>query len=195
MNEGNMARGSIYGIVAGTVSTIVIDIVAMIILTAMGVSLSSFFALIGRCFLTLIGADVADPVWPGIALHYSIAILTGLVVGLLTQRFHKLEFSSYGKGILLSVITAEVEGNALFYLMSLIMKIPQSSMATMYELCFILHLIWGACLGSVISYCQQRTGTSTRGLITSAKARPDQLAKTTAATASFTEGEFCNEQS
>ena len=154
MNEENVVRGSVYGIIAGTISTIVIDIVALVILAAMGVSLSSFFALIGRCFLTLIGTGAADPVWQGITLHYSIAILTGLVVGLLSQRFHTLEFSSYRKGILLSVILAEVEGNALFYLMSVIMKIPQSEMVTMYELCFMLHLIWGACLGLIISYCR-----------------------------------------
>jgi hypothetical protein len=137
MNEGNIFRGSVYGIIAGTISTIVIDIVAFIILAAMGVSLSSFFALIGRCFLTLIGADAAaNPVWQGITLHYSIGILTGLVIGLLTQRFHKLRFSSYRKGILLSVIIAEVEGNSLFYLMSVIMKIPQSEMVFMYGMCF-----------------------------------------------------------
>ena len=155
MNEGNIVRGSVYGIIAGTISTIVIDIVALIILAVMGVSLSSFFALIGRCLLTLMGADGADPVWQGIMLHYSIAILTGLVVGLLTQRFHKLEFSTYRKGILLSVILAQVEGNSLFYLMSIIMKIPQSEMVFMYGMCFFLHLIWGVCLGSIISYCQQ----------------------------------------
>ena len=155
MNEENVVRGSIYGIIAGTVSTIVIDIVALIVLTVMGVSLSSFFALIGQCFLTLIGVKAADPVWQGVTLHYSIAILTGLVIGLLTQRFHKLRFSSYRKGILLSIIIAQVEGNSLFYLMSVIMKIPQSEMVFMYGMCFFLHLIWGVCLGSIISYCQQ----------------------------------------
>jgi hypothetical protein len=155
MNEKNMATGSIYGIIAGTVSTIIIDMVALIMLTAMGFSLASFFALIGRCFLTLIGLDAADPVWQGLTLHYSIGILTGLVIGLLTQRLHKLQFSSYRKGILLSIIIAEVEGNSLFYLMSVIMKIPQSEVVIMYGLCILFHLIWGVCLGLIISYCQQ----------------------------------------
>jgi len=156
MNEENVVRGSVYGIIAGTISTVVIDIVALIILAVMGVSLASFFALIGRCLLTLMGLDAAaDPVWQGITLHYSIGILTGLVIGLLTQRFHKLRFSSYRKGILLSVIIAEVEGNSLFYLMSVIMKIPQSEVVLMYALCILFHLIWGACLGLIISYCQQ----------------------------------------
>ncbi len=155
MNEENVVRGSVYGIIAGTVSTIVIDIVALIMLTVMGLSLASFFALIGQCFLTLFGAAAADPVWQGVTLHYSIAILTGLVIGLLTRKFHKLQFSSYRKGILLSIIIAEVEGTSLFYLMSVIMKIPQSETMFMYGICIFFHLIWGVCLGFVISYCQQ----------------------------------------
>jgi len=155
MSGQNIIRGSIYGIIAGTISTILIDIVAMIILATMGISLWSFFALIGQCFLTLIGANAPDPVWQGITLHYSIAILTGLIIGLLTQRFDKLQFSSYRKGILLSIIIAEVEGNSLFYLMSVIMNIPQSEIGLMYGLCIIFHLIWGSCLGLIISYYQQ----------------------------------------
>ena len=155
MNKENIATGGIYGIIAGIVSTIVIDIVALIMLSALGLSLASFFAMIGRCFLTLIGVYAVNPVWQGIALHYSIAILTGMVVGLLTQRFRKLRFSSYRKGILLSVVIAQVEGNSLFYLMSVIIQIPQSELMFMYGMCFFLHLIWGVCLGSIISYCQQ----------------------------------------
>ncbi len=155
MNGVNIIRGSIYGIIASTISTIVVDIVAMIILAPMGTSLWSFFALIGQCFLTLIGVNAPDPVWQGITLHYSIAMLTGLIISLLTQRFDKLQFSSYRKGILISVIIAEVEGNSLFYLMSVIMNIPQSEIGFMYGLCIIFHLIWGACLGLIISYHQQ----------------------------------------
>jgi hypothetical protein len=155
MNEGNMARSGVCGIIAGTISTIIIDIVALITLAVIGVSLPSFFALIGRCFLTLLGTAAANPVWQGIALHYSIAILTGLAIGLLTQRFRKLRFSSYRKGILLSVIIAEVEGSSLFYLMSVIMKIPQSEMMFMYGICIFFHLIWGVCLGFIISNYQQ----------------------------------------
>jgi hypothetical protein len=124
MNVENIIRGSIYGLIAGAINTIVIDIAAMIVLATMGISLWSFFAFVGQCFLTLIGAYAPDPVWQGITLHFSIAILTGLIISLLTQRFDKLQFSSYRKGILLSIIVAEVEGNSLFYLMSVIMTIP-----------------------------------------------------------------------
>jgi hypothetical protein len=156
MNGENIIRVSIYGIIAGTISTIVIDIVAMIILVPMGISLWSFFALIGQCLLTLIGANAPDPVWQGITLHYSIAILTGLIINLLTQRFDKLQFSSYRKGIILSIIIAEVEGNSLFYLMSVIMNIPQSEIGFMYGLCIIFHLIWGSCLGAIFCFSQRR---------------------------------------
>jgi hypothetical protein len=156
MNRANIVRGNISGIIAGTISTILIDIVAMIMLAPMGISLGSFFALIGRCLLTLIGANAPDPVWPGITLHFSLAILTGLIISLLSQKFKKLQFGSYRKGILLSILIAEVEGNSLFYLMSVIMNFPQSEMEVMYGLCFILHLIWGTCLGSILCIIQRR---------------------------------------
>jgi hypothetical protein len=155
MNRENIIRGSIYGIIAGIISTILIDCVAMIILAPLETSLGSFFALIGQCVLTLLGASAPDPVWQGITLHFSLAILTGLIVSLLSQRFEKLQFRSYRKGIILSIIIAEIEGTSLFYLMSVIMNFPQSEMAFMYGLCCILHLIWGGSLGLIISYFQQ----------------------------------------
>jgi hypothetical protein len=163
MNGENIFRGSISGIIAGIISTILIDIVAMIVLAPMGISLWSFFALIGQCLLTLIGANAPDPVWQGITLHFSLAILTGMIISFLAQRFDKLRFSSYRKGIILGIIIAEVEGNSLFYLMSVIMNFPQSEMGFMYGLCFILHLIWGASLGSILCF-SQRFRASTTGV-------------------------------
>jgi hypothetical protein len=155
MNGEKIIRGSIHGIIAGTISTMVIDIVAMIMLAPVGISLWSFFALIGRCLLTLIGPNAFDPAWLGITLHYSIGILTGVIISLLTQMYHKLRFKSYRKAVLFCLIIAEVEGNSLFYLMSVIMNIPQSEIWFMYGLCVLFHLIWGTCLGLIISYFQQ----------------------------------------
>ena len=167
MNVENIIRGSIYGLIAGAINTIVIDIVAMIVLATVGISLWSFFAFVGQCFLTLIGVYAPDPVWQGITLHFSIAILTGLIISLLTQRFDKLQFSSYRKGLLLSIIIAEVEGNSLFYLMTVIMNFPQSEMGFLYGLCIIFHFIWGSCLGLIISYYQQHKAWPDRKSISS----------------------------
>jgi hypothetical protein len=165
MNEQNIMRGIKYGIIAGLVSTIVTDIVSVIIFVFMGESLPAFFALIGQSFLTLLGIDAVYPIWQGLTLHYSIGILTGLVLGLLTQKFHRLQFSSYRKGILASIIITQIEGNALFYLMSIIMDIPQSQMVMMYGLGFVLHLIWGTCLGSIISFSQHDRNQGSRQLV------------------------------
>jgi hypothetical protein len=146
-----------YGLIAGIVSTMVTDAVSLVLFLAMGESLPSFFALIGRSFLTLINADVAFPLWQGLVLHYSIGILTGLVLGLATRIIGKLHFSSYRKSILFSIIITEIEGTTLFYLMSLILNIPQSDMMIMYGLGFFLHVIWGTCLGLILCFGQQKT--------------------------------------
>jgi hypothetical protein len=161
MSKQNIKTGFKYGIVGGLVATIIDDIISLIIFIAMGQSFPAFFALIGSTFLTFIGSEAVFPAWQGLTLHYSIGILTGLVLGLLTQRFRKLQFSSYRKGILLSIIIIQVEGNVLFYLMSVIMNIPQSEMVMIYALGFVLHLIWGTCFGLMLTYGQRR-GVSVR---------------------------------
>jgi hypothetical protein len=154
MEKQDIFRGLRYGLLAGFVSTIVMDIVCLVIFLVMGESLPAFFALIGRSFLTLINVDVAYPLWQGLVLHYSIGIITGLVLGAATRLINKLNFGTYRKSILLSVIITQIEGAALFYLMSLILNIPQSDMLIMYGLGFILHLMWGTLLGLIISYGQ-----------------------------------------
>ncbi len=155
MNNPNIIRGIKYGVLAGLVSTMVTDIASLIIFAVVGGSLPSFFALIGQSFLTLIGVEAAYPVWQGLTLHYSIGILSGLVLGLLTQHFRSLSFSSFKKGIPVSIIVTQIEGNVLFYLMSVILAIPQSQMIMMYGLGFVLHLIWGTCLGTIIAFGQK----------------------------------------
>ena len=166
MERQKILRGIKYGLIAGLISTIVTDVVSLIIFLVIGESLLSFFALIGQSFLTLLGVEAAYPVWQGLTLHYSIGILTGVVLGILTQKFKRLQFSSYRKGILVSIIITQIEGNALFYLMSIIMDIPQSQMVMMYALGFVLHLIWGTCLGTIIAHSQHsRIPTSDYPLI------------------------------
>jgi hypothetical protein len=154
MNKQNITSSLKYGFIAGLISTIVSDLFSLMIFLVMGKSFAEFFALIGQSFLILIGVNAANPVWQGLTLHYSIGVLTGLWLGLLTQKIYVLRFSSYRKGILVSILITQIEGNALFYLMSLIMGIPQSQMVMIYALGFVLHLIWGSCLGAIISYSQ-----------------------------------------
>lgn len=156
MEKTNIIRGIRYGVIAGLVSTIVTDIASLVIFLVMGQSLPAFFALLGQSFLTLFNIDAAFPLWQGLVLHYSIGILTGLVLGTLTSLVPVLNFKTYRKSILLSIIVTQIEGTTLFYLMSLILNIPQSEMLVMYGLGFILHLIWGTCLGVIISFGQHR---------------------------------------
>ena len=156
MLKRNIIRGLGYGLVAGLVSTIVTDLVSLAIFYFIGESLPSFFALIGRSFLTLINIDTAFPFWQGLGLHYSIGIITGLVLGVLTQLINVSCFNTFKKSVLISIIITQIEGTTLFFLMSLILQIPQSEMLVMYGLGFILHLIWGSCLGLIVCLGRRR---------------------------------------
>jgi hypothetical protein len=159
MEKISITKGIKYGLIAGLVSTIITDIVSLIIFIFLGESLPTFFALIGTAFLTLINLEATYPLWQGLTLHYSIGLITGLTLGILNQRISVLRFDTYRRSIITGVIITQIEGLALFYLMSLILNIPQSEMIIMYGLGIFLHTIWGTCLGLIISFGQKRSGS------------------------------------
>ena len=140
------------GLIAGLVSTIVMDVIMVGIFAIMGMSAGSFLSLIGTTVLTLIGATVADPLPLGVALHYLIGLLTGLFFSIVVSRVNTLRVETYKKGVLLGIVVAQVEGNVLFLIMAMILGMTLSEMSVIFGLGFILHLIWGAVLGAVASY-------------------------------------------
>ncbi len=157
MEKVNLYRGLKYGLVAGLVSTVLIDLISLALFSFMGESLPDCFALFGKSFLTLIGLEAEYPLWQGLVLHYSIGILTGLALGGLTYSVKAWRFNTYKKGILIGVIVTEVEGAALFFFMSLILNIAASDMVRVYELGAVLHLVWGTFIGTIITFGQRRS--------------------------------------
>ncbi len=159
MEKTNIARGIRYGIAGGLVGTIVTDLVSLVIFLILGESLPDFYTLFGRSFLTLFNIEESYPLWQGLTLHYSIGLLTGLVVGILIQRIGWLKFNTYRRSILIAVIITQIEGLTLFYLMSLVLNMPQSEMILIYGMGIFLHTIRGACLGSILCFGQQHNNS------------------------------------
>jgi hypothetical protein len=155
MKKSTIARGIRYGIIGGLAATIVTDLVSLIIFLILGESLPDFYTLFGRSFLTLFHLQADYPLWQGLTLHYSIGILTGLVVGILNRRISLINFSTYRRSILISVMITQIEGLTLFYLMSLITNMPQLEMRLIYGTGIFLHTIWGTCLGSILGFGQR----------------------------------------
>jgi hypothetical protein len=156
MGKPNITRYLIYGLVGGLVSTALMDILSLVMFAIMGESFPSFFALIGRAILTLLGIHVDFPLWQGLVLHYSIGILIGLSLGVASVMINILRFNTRRKSMLISVLTIEVIGIVLFYLMSLILNIPQSKMIVTYISGIFLHGIGGICLGLILYYGWQK---------------------------------------
>ena len=156
MADKRVAIGIKYGLIAGLMSTIVMDIVMVGIFAVIGTSVGLFLSLIGTTVLTLFGISIVDPLPLGVALHYLIGILTGLLFGIISTRINILSLNTYRKGLLLGILVAQIEGNVLFLLMSVILDMALSEMTMIFGLGFVLHLIWGTGLGVIISYGQQR---------------------------------------
>jgi hypothetical protein len=157
MGKITIMRSLMYGLIGGLVSTALMDMISLVMFIIMGESFPSFFALIGRSILTLLGIYEDFPLWQGLVLHYSIGILLGLFLSLASRMIHILHFSTRGKSILICVLTIEIIGIALFYLMSVILNIPQSNMMVMYVSGIFLHAIGGICLGLILYFGQLPT--------------------------------------
>jgi hypothetical protein len=160
MGKISMSKRLIYGLIGGVVSTIVMDLLSMIVFTITGKSFPSFFAMIGSTPLTLLGIHEDFPLWQGLVLHYSIGILLGIAISLGSEMIKGLHLDTRGKAILISVIPIEVIGFVLFYLMSVILAIPQADMMVMYLSGIVLHGIGGICLGLLLYYGKKREMSS-----------------------------------
>ncbi|MFC2040778.1 hypothetical protein ACFLTY_00440 [Chloroflexota bacterium] len=141
-----------FGLIAGLASTIVMDLAMVGIFAIMGTPVGSFLALIGTTMLTLLGTTMVDPLPLGVALHYLIGLLTGILFGAVTSRVNALRTNTYKRGVTLGILVAQVEGIVLFLLMALILGMSLSEMGMIFGLGFVLHLIWGTVLGGVVSY-------------------------------------------
>jgi len=159
MGKINITRSLIYGLIGGLVSTAVMDLLSLAVFTITGGSLPSFFALIGRTILTLLGIYVDFPLWQGLVMHYSIGILLGLFLSIACQMIQIVRFNTRWKSMLISVLTIEVIGIILFYLMSVILNIAQSEMMIIYISGIFLHGIGGIILGLILYYSQYKKAT------------------------------------
>jgi len=111
MGSGARAKGPAFGLIAGLVATIVIDLILMGYLLFRGQPADDGFAVIGDTtagFFALFGIHVAGGVLPGLVWHYLIGFALGLIFGAAVTRFDALRLNSMKKGVGLGILYAEI---------------------------------------------------------------------------------------
>jgi hypothetical protein len=164
--SGAVAKGLAVGCVAGLVATIVIDLIMMGYLVLKGQPADDGFAVIGDTtagFFSLLRLDVAGGVLPGIFWHYLIGIALGLIFGAGVTRFDALRPHSLKKGAGLGVVYAEVISVPLLVMPPLILHWTATDTAQLLRFYVVMHAIWGALLGAIVTYGLRRSIAARKG--------------------------------
>jgi hypothetical protein len=154
------SRGLVLGLIGGVVATIVIDLITAGALPLMGAPADGGFSIIGDTaagFLALFGIDVAGGVPIGAVFHYLIGLALGGLFGAAVTRIAALRLSTIKKGLGLGIIYAETISLPILVMPPIILNMSASEVAQWLGLCFVMHALWGAVLGTVVAYGLRRS--------------------------------------
>ena len=153
--NNNLARAALFGIAAGFVANVVMDIFVALILPLMGSPAAFMFEFIGTVALRLFagaGASGAGAFPLGLLIHYLFGLGFGGVFCAILVWAPRLEPATLGKAILLGVAYIEIFSQPFVASAPLILRTAASDTILWYALSTVMHGIYGAVLGALVHY-------------------------------------------
>ncbi len=155
-----LASGIGWGLLGGLAGTVAMDIVLIAASPALGLPGIASFSVIGdtaaRGF-TLLGLGLTGGVPTGLAVHYLVGPLLGAIFAAIVTRFDALWPATVKKGIGLAVLYVEFGSQPLLAMTPLLLNMSAQDTAFWYALSLVMHLLYGAVLGAVVSIGLRRT--------------------------------------
>ena len=166
MSKISIGRGIGLGLAGGFIGVIVMTIVMVMMFSMMGLPGEAFFAMVG------IGMGVGVP--GAAVLHTLTGLIIGVIFGAAVSKVSLFRITGVGKGIGLGILAGIVAFAVLFLPMAMnvlpsammtllqsmqpqasremIMQMAQSMLPALLGGGFVLHIIYGAVLGSVTGF-------------------------------------------
>ncbi len=158
MNRGTIASEITWGMAAGLMGTVVMDLVIVGFFAATGMPPGLIYSFIGGVAqqgLLRIGVAVPGGVPLGALVHFLLGVVLGAVFGLAVSRIPRLRLGSVTKGALLGVLYIEVVSQPILAMAPLMMTMSTSDVLRWYVLSTSMHVIYGIVLGVVMALRQR----------------------------------------
>jgi hypothetical protein len=142
------------------------DLILVGTLSAVGLPPIVSFSTIGDTaagFFSMLGMDVAGGLPLGAAVHYLLGLALGLIFGAVVSQVEALRVNTPQKGIVLAIFYIEVISQPIGATAPLILKMTASETLQWFGVPAVMHLIWGAVLGAVVSYGLQLATATKHG--------------------------------
>lgn len=145
-------RRVIVGLLGGLIGTLFMDLILMGAFSAAGLAFSTCFSIVGQTFrqvLAIFAIKSTGEVSLGVAVHYIIGPIVGVIFGLITRNFR---VDTFKKCIGSAVLYVEVLSQPLLAMTPILIKMTVIEILEWYGVSFVMHFIMGVVLGAVV-YC------------------------------------------
>ena len=150
-----LVSGIGWGLIGGLVGTMVMDLVLMGALSAVGLPIFTCFSMVGNTvaqLFSMLGMELAGGIPLGVAAHYLIGPLIGVIFGAAVTRFDALRLDTLKKGIVLAVVYVEIVSQPILATTPILLKMTAPEAWQWFGISFVMHMIWGVVLGVVVSH-------------------------------------------
>lgn len=160
-----LVRGMAWGLVGGLAGTLVMDLVLMGALSAVGLPALTCFSIVGNTvarFFSILGIEMAGGVPLGVATHYSVGPVVGIIFGAAVAQVDALRVDTPKKGILLAVLYVEILSQPMLAMTPILLKMSAPETLQWFGGSFVMHFIWGTVLGAVVCHGLRLVTTASR---------------------------------
>ena len=158
MNRGTLAGEITWGVAAGLLGTVVMDLVIVGFFVAVGMPPGLVYSFIGDVtqeFFLRIGVAVPGGVPVGALVHFLLGMALGAVFGLTVSRVRRSRLDSVVKGALLGVLYIEIASQPILVSAPLMVTMTTPEVLRWYLLSTCMHMIYGIILGVVLALRQR----------------------------------------
>jgi hypothetical protein len=158
MKDGLM-RTVLFGMAAGIIATVVMDIFVAVAMVAMGNPVAFMFSFIGdvaASFFSRLNVSIAGGAPWGILFHYLFGLGYGGLFAVLVTRIPSLKPDTIGKSVLLGIAYIEIFSQPFLASAPLVRQMAASDILQWYALSTMMHAIYGAVLGVLVHYRSAR---------------------------------------
>jgi hypothetical protein len=146
-------RGLGWGCLGGLSGTLVMDLLLMGALLVIGQPAVLCFSIVGDTvsrFLAMFGRQVAGGIPAGMATHYIIGPLFGVLFGALVTGWDALRLTSVRKCVLFAVLYVEILSQPILITTPILLKMKTPATLQWFGGSFVMHLIMSIVLGVIV---------------------------------------------
>jgi hypothetical protein len=142
----------VWGLGGGLAGTMTMDILLMPILKVFKLSALLCFSIVGETVTRFLGIHIDNVLWVGVAAHYIIGPLVGVLFVVLATRLPALRVVTLKQLIIAAVLFVELFSQPILVLAPILISMTGRVITLWYAGSFVMHFILAVVMGSIMYY-------------------------------------------